>query len=101
VTVWALLGSFDWDSLVTRMGRCYEPGAFDLRTEPPQLTPIGQLTQAIVAGAQIRSESSQRRPWWHTTDRLFHNDSDSAAASGYHSCSSNNERQASVGFYND
>ena len=30
VTVWALLGSFDWDSLVTSRGH-YEPGAFDVR----------------------------------------------------------------------
>ena len=31
VTAWALLGSYDWDSLVTRDAGHYEPGAFDVR----------------------------------------------------------------------
>ena len=34
VTAWALLGSFDWDSLLTRREGHYEPGAFDVRGPP-------------------------------------------------------------------
>ncbi len=30
VTSWALLGSFDWNSLLTRQAGFYEPGAFDV-----------------------------------------------------------------------
>src|SRR5919205_951999 len=35
VTAWAVFGSFDWDSLVTRDAGRYEPGAFDVRSAPP------------------------------------------------------------------
>ena len=35
VTAWSLLGAFDWDSLLTRAGGHYEPGAFDVRAPRP------------------------------------------------------------------
>src|SRR5205823_4184344 len=34
VTAWALLGTFDWDSLLTREDNHYEPGLFDVRSTP-------------------------------------------------------------------
>src|SRR3954462_3239741 len=37
VTAWALLGSFNWNTLVTRDG-VYEPGAYDLRAPKPRPT---------------------------------------------------------------
>src|SRR3954451_1834242 len=36
VTAWALLGSFDWDSLVTSVRGHYEPGPFDVRGASPR-----------------------------------------------------------------
>ena len=35
VTAWALLGSFDWPSLLTRKEGLYEPGCFDVRGLSP------------------------------------------------------------------
>ena len=32
VTAWALLGSFDWDTLLTKTGTQYESGVFDIKT---------------------------------------------------------------------
>jgi dTDP-4-dehydrorhamnose reductase len=40
MTVWALLGSFEWNSLVTRRSGHYEPGAFDVRSQPPRETAL-------------------------------------------------------------
>src|SRR5690606_34200426 len=40
ITVWALRGSFDWPSLLTREEGLYEPGCFDLRGGAPRPTPL-------------------------------------------------------------
>ncbi len=70
VTAWALLGGFDWHSLVTRRDEQYEVGAFDVRGPVPRRTAIG---------AMIRELSHQRRPvhpvldgpgWWRRSHRL-------------------------------
>src|SRR5439155_15894377 len=38
VTVWALLGSYDWNCLVTECRGYYEPGPFDVRGPQPRAT---------------------------------------------------------------
>ncbi|RYE65644.1 MAG: glycoside hydrolase family 1 protein, partial [Oxalobacteraceae bacterium] len=43
VTVWALLGSFDWNSLVTACHGYYEPGPFDVRSPTPRPTALATL----------------------------------------------------------
>ena len=43
VTAWALLGAYDWDSLLTRAAGHYEPGAFDVRGPAPRLTALGRM----------------------------------------------------------
>ena len=40
VTAWALFGSYDWDSLLTHSSGHYEPGAFDVRSEPARATAL-------------------------------------------------------------
>jgi dTDP-4-dehydrorhamnose reductase len=50
VTVWALLGLFDWDSLVTREQGHYESGAFDVRAAEPRPTAIAGLVRSLAAG---------------------------------------------------
>ncbi len=39
VTAWALLGSFDWDTLLTKTGTQYESGVFDIKTFMGRLRP--------------------------------------------------------------
>jgi dTDP-4-dehydrorhamnose reductase len=64
VTAWALLGAFDWDSLLTKPRRNYEPGAFDLRSDPPRPTGLARML------AQIGREGRSDHPvldipgWW-------------------------------------
>ncbi|HEX9172539.1 MAG TPA: family 1 glycosylhydrolase, partial [Telluria sp.] len=40
VTVWALLGSFDWNCLVTQCKGYYEPGPYDVRSPLPRPTAL-------------------------------------------------------------
>ena len=53
VTPWALLGSYDWDSLVTEARGHYEPGAFDVRAAAPRPTALARAHRA--AGARRTS----------------------------------------------
>ena len=74
VTAWALLGSYDWDSLLTSGGGTYEPGAFCLGTGEPRPTALAKLI-ATLAGAQA---SPGRIPapvgigWWRRPERLLY-----------------------------
>ena len=47
VTVWSLLGAYNWHCLVTRDEGCYEPGTFDLRGPDPRPTVLADWCQAI------------------------------------------------------
>jgi dTDP-4-dehydrorhamnose reductase len=63
VTMWSLLGAFDWNSLVTRDDKMYEVGAFDVRSAPPRPTALATLAGALSAGTTI--EPLARQPgWW-------------------------------------
>ncbi|HEU4603561.1 MAG TPA: SDR family oxidoreductase [Steroidobacteraceae bacterium] len=72
VTVWALLGSFDWDSLLTRVRGHYEPGAFDLRGNGPRPTALAHLTQDLANNRPLRNRQIlSEKPWWRRPTRLF------------------------------
>jgi dTDP-4-dehydrorhamnose reductase len=65
VTAWALLGSFDWDSLVTRMQRHYEVGAFDVRGPEPRPTAIAHLIDDLASQRTPRRAALLVEPgWW-------------------------------------
>ena len=63
VTLWSLLGTFDWNSLVTRDDNVYEVGAFDVRSAPPRRTALATLASGLAAGTTI--DPLARQPgWW-------------------------------------
>ena len=68
VTIWALLGSFDWNSLVTRDDNVYEVGTFDVRSAPPRRTALGTLAQALATGTPPNPLASQPG-WWQRAGR--------------------------------
>ncbi len=47
VTIWALLGSVDWDSLLTRKAGHYESGAFDSNNNQLQINQLGLFIQSL------------------------------------------------------
>jgi dTDP-4-dehydrorhamnose reductase len=83
VTVWALFGSYDWNSLLTRFTGHYEPGAFDLRGTEPRPTALAGLIQQLAAGHEPEFDPVFASPgWWHRPDRLLHALSEEPRACG-------------------
>jgi dTDP-4-dehydrorhamnose reductase len=76
VTVWSLLGAFDWNSLVTSEAGFYEPGPFDVRGPAPRPTALATLSRQLARGEPTR-RILQEHPvlaqpgWWRRPDRLF------------------------------
>ncbi len=64
VTVWALLGSFDWDSLVTRQDGHYEPGAFDVRGPRPRPTALAHMTRELAVAGYSDHPVLANTGWW-------------------------------------
>ncbi len=70
VTVWSLLGAFDWDSLVTQDRGHYEPGAFDLRGPAPRPTALAALASDLAAGRLPGHPVLGVPGWWRRPERL-------------------------------
>lgn len=71
VTVWALLGSFDWNCLVTECRGYYEPGPFDVRSPEPRPTALAALMRELAAEATPSHPVLQGQGWWHRPGRFF------------------------------
>lgn len=73
VTAWALLGSYDWDSLLTCDRGNYEPGAFDVSGANPRRTGLADLVAALATGCPLAI--ARARPpgegWWSRDGRLL------------------------------
>ena len=72
VTVWSLLGTYDWDSLVTRDAGHYEPGAFDVRGPEPRPTALAHLVRDLADGNAPVTPVLEQPGWWHRPDRLIY-----------------------------
>jgi dTDP-4-dehydrorhamnose reductase len=70
VTLWALLGSFEWNSLVTRTDGHYEPGAFDVRGPQPRATAVASIASALSAGREPEHPVLQGDGWWRRPGRV-------------------------------
>ena len=71
VTAWALLGSFDWNSLVTRSDGYYESGAFDVRGGVPRPTAVAALLQQLAGGGAPSHPVLHGHGWWRRDNRLL------------------------------
>ena len=71
VTVWALLGSFDWNSLVTRQNGYYEPGPFDVRSALPRPTALARMMQELSAGKTLSHPVLRGQGWWRRPGRFL------------------------------
>jgi dTDP-4-dehydrorhamnose reductase len=70
VTAWALLGTYDWNSLVTRWVGNYESGVFDLRSPQPRETAIAKTIRDLAAGRNPDHPVLDIPGWWHRPERL-------------------------------
>ena len=70
VTAWSLLGSFDWDSLVTQPNEHYEPGAFDISDGEPRATLLAEAIAALARGEALDFPELDECGWWRQPFRL-------------------------------
>lgn len=70
VTAWALFGSFDWSSLLTRTEYHYETGAFDVRSPRPRATALVPMIRALSARRVFDHPALTAEPWWKHPARL-------------------------------
>lgn len=64
VTAWAALGSYDWNTLVTRESGHYEPGLFDVRSGTPRPTALAHAVRALAAGRRPDHPVLAGPGWW-------------------------------------
>jgi dTDP-4-dehydrorhamnose reductase len=74
VTAWALLGSFDWNSLLVRNDNVYEPGAFDIRSGFPKETLLAEMLREIADGKQPNYAWVDELAWWQKSERIFYHE---------------------------
>jgi dTDP-4-dehydrorhamnose reductase len=87
VTVWALLGSYDWNSLVTRETGHYEPGAFDVRGGRPRPTALARLIKSVSAAQPLGEPLFEEPGWWKRPERFFDGALRAPPARGHESAS--------------
>ena len=71
VTVWALLGSFDWNSLVTANKGYYEPGPFDVRSQTPRPTALAAMMRELAADQPLSHPVLRGQGWWRRPGRFL------------------------------
>jgi dTDP-4-dehydrorhamnose reductase len=71
VTAWSLLGSHDWNRMVTRFVGHYEPGVFDVRGGQPRPTLMAQVLRELAHGRTPQTPALQVRGWWHAERRAM------------------------------
>ncbi len=71
VTAWSLLGSYDWNSLVTKKQNHYESGVFDLRGNFPRPTALAGLLQSISRGEKFEHPVIENSGWWRRPNRFI------------------------------
>jgi dTDP-4-dehydrorhamnose reductase len=72
ITVWSLLGAYDWHTLVTRAEGRYEPGAFDVRAPCPRPTALAAMVRALARDGVYRHPALAAGGWWRRAHRLLY-----------------------------
>lgn len=71
VTVWAMLGSYGWNKLLTKPGGDYEPGVFDVRSGIPRPTALAAYLKSISSKKGPEHLLSNDAGWWQRSNRFF------------------------------
>jgi dTDP-4-dehydrorhamnose reductase len=72
ITPWALLGSYDWSSLVTVDAGEYEPGAFDVRGPAPRPTALAAAIKSLASAQEPAHPAFDGAGWWRRPERLIY-----------------------------
>jgi dTDP-4-dehydrorhamnose reductase len=71
VTAWALLGSFDWDSLLTQARSSYESGVFDITHNRVRPTAIARQLISLADEGEYKHPLLQNKGWWHGPQNII------------------------------
>ena len=71
VTVWGLLGSYDWNCLLTESRGYYESGAFDVRGGKPRPTAVAAMMKELATGRIPDHPVLSGSGWWKRPGRLL------------------------------
>ena len=69
VTVWAMLGSYDWNTLLTRQSGHYEAGVWDVRFAETRPTALFHLTRKLTQQASNLPAVVHEKGWWERDSR--------------------------------
>jgi beta-glucosidase/6-phospho-beta-glucosidase/beta-galactosidase len=72
VTVWSLLGCYDWNRLLTCNAGYYEPGPFDVRSGQLRPTLLAKVVCALAQGQKFQHPVMESPGWWHRPDRVLY-----------------------------
>ena len=65
VTVWSLLGAFDWNSLLTSTNNYYESGAFKIENNQIRKTALGKMVRVIATTGEYHHPLLNIKGWWN------------------------------------
>ncbi|HEX8513438.1 MAG TPA: family 1 glycosylhydrolase [Allosphingosinicella sp.] len=71
VTAWSLLGSHDWNRMVTRFIGHYETGVYDCRTGTPRPTLMAPVLKQLAEGGAPDLPFLDSPGWWHRSSRFL------------------------------
>lgn len=72
VTAWALLGSYDWNSLLTQQRNHYETGVFDLRGGQPRPTALCDMLRSLALTGKFQHPVLLTKGWWDRQERFVY-----------------------------
>ena len=72
VTSWSLFGADSWDTLLRCENGRYEPGAFDVRSDPPRKTALAEMLSGLARGNRFQHPVLAVPGWWHRPIRFDH-----------------------------
>lgn len=70
VTAWALFGLVDWNTMLRERRGHYEPGAFDVRHDPPRPTLLAEAVAALARDGRFAHPALEGPGWWRREDRV-------------------------------
>jgi dTDP-4-dehydrorhamnose reductase len=71
VTVWSLLGAYDWNTLVTSDSGHYEPGAYDLSGGRIRPTALCAMVRELARDGIYTHPLAHQPGWWRRSARLL------------------------------
>lgn len=72
-TVWALLGAYGWNKLLTQPNGDYESGIFDLRSPTPRPTALASMVSSLSKNQAFEHPLLHEKGWWEKDTRFISN----------------------------